>query len=365
LHESNGDGYNGEQNGVRTENTVIAALIAIQIRKKAIMNEKQRTTGFILGSAILFAVVTFTAWRIANTPDKLRVGYMQISAHAPVIAAKDLGIFAKHGLEVDLIVYPDTASLMTALEKYKVDIGYQLTADVVLNAAAEGKEFYVYFVAQSTESAPMDGFYAIGDVNAEMLRNKKIGCFPGPTGMAMTKALMKTVYGLGEKEYTLEPIPPPLQISSLRDGRIAALFTYEPLGTLAVNRIKGAKCVVRAPVEKYVLKGTWNGGIGIFTSDLVTRRRATARAFQLAIRESCKYIEDHPGIRGKVMASLQPGLEPDIAQSIPLVNARFASTQTEATEMKEALESQIEIYRGLGIVREQGRGNLQVFNDGK
>lgn len=330
------------------------------------MPKNYRRISFGIGFAFIVLIVAFIIFRIMSDKDIIKVGYMQISAHAPLIAAKELNIFEKHGLRVQLVPYPDTPTLMDGVEKGQVDVGYQLTADIVLKSAAStGKNYYVYYVARSTIAAPIDGFYALKQLDSNSLKGKKIGCFPGPTGEAMTRAIMEKVYGLKAKDYTLDPIAGVLQITKLKSGSVTALFTYEPIGTLLVEKF-GAIRVLDAPVEKYIVDGPWDGGIGVFTNDLVVRRRKTAINFQNAMYEIFSLIQgEKRGTVADAMVKLQPGLDLITAAKVPLTEAVIARTEEEAIHLEEALERQIAIYRSLGILPSEGRANLKIFRVNK
>lgn len=316
----------------------------------------------IIGILFIVIIVGFVIYRVITVKDKLIVGHMQISSHAPLFAAKEMKKFEEHGLSIELEQYPDTPTLMNALISGKIDIGYQLTSDVVFKSAAEGNEYYIYYVAISTETDPIDGFYALSEIDSESLKEKRIGHFPGPTGAAMTKRIIESRYNLKQDEYELIPVAPSLQVSSLQSGRIAALFTYEPIGTVLVKRLNALK-VLKGPVEEYVLKGPWYGGIGVLSADLVQRRRAVARSFREAIYETMEILEKDKELYARAMSEMQPGLSIDLAREVPTTIAVFARSKKERSTLLEALERQISIYRDLGLLPSSGRANIKIFVD--
>jgi len=318
----------------------------------------------LIGSVVLVACLGAAFW-ITLRPGKaeeIRVGYMRISSHVPVIAAADesLGFFKKHGLKVVLEQFPDTPALMKGLEAGRIDIAYQVTPDILWTAGASGRQYYTCFVVQSTKEAPIDGVYAIGDVTSASLGGKVVGCFPGPTAMGMTKAIMKAVYGLEAGQYELQPVPPPLQISSLKSGKIAALFTYEPLGTLAVEH-GGAKRVLRAPVEEHVID-PWTGGVGLLSKRLAMERRETSKAFIKAVRESVDHLVSHPELMAKMTVELQPGMDLETAKKVPFQKHIFADSTGNVAAIRDYLSKQLPVYQKLGIVGSNVNQDVQVFS---
>lgn len=313
------------------------------------------------GVVFIIIVVAFVIYKSYTTEDTLVVGYMEIASHAPVFAAKDLGVFEKHNLKITLRSYSDTPSLMKAVEDGHVDVGFQLTADIVLKSASQGKTYYIYYLARSTEKSPLDGLYALdANINKAKLKGKKIGHFPGPTGAAMTKRLMKVIYDIDDNEYSLVPTAPPIQIQSLTSGSISLLFTYEPIGTSATEL--GIKRVISAPVEKFIIKGPWDGGIGVFTEELVLRRRSTAVAFLDALAETDSLIKtSKKGAGADAMAKLQAGLDVKTAMNVPLLEMVFATNAEEGRKLLTSLENQINLYRELEILPKEGRSNLRIF----
>lgn len=297
---------------------------------------------------------------VVETPDQIRVGYMKIAAHLPVVAAREEGIFEEFGLDVgNLELFSDTPSLMQALITDRVDVAFQVTPDIAWSTAGKNQQkLFIYFVAQSTEEQPIDGLYALeaeGD-----LEGKTIGVFPGPTASAFMSEIMKKAYELEPDQYDLRPIPPPLQLNLLRNREIDALFTYEPLGTLAQART-GAVTLLNAPVEQYVVN-PWNGGVGIFGEPIVQYRPKVACKFAAAIATTVSKLAQEPELAAKHMAALQPGLTPDLAMTVPLTRYYFVegiSAEKNLTlgraAIQRLLDNQLSVYTRLGILDSSGR----------
>ena len=328
----------------------------------------RRTQGVViaaLGAAVILAVL-LTIRLATRDPDEIRVGYMRITAHLPVIAAEEMGIFADHRLNVRLMLYSDTPSLMRAIENKTVDVGFQVTPDMAWLSAAEGNEYFVYFIAASTQQSPIDGLYALDSLSADDLRGQPIGCFPGPTARSMLERILFEAFKLSPQDYELRQIPPNLHVPLLKSGEIKAVFTYEPKG--AILSAMGARTLIAAPVEKHVVD-PWYGGIGIFTRDLVAGRPKVACAFQAAIAQAIDELEAAPLRQAEYLQELDSGLTGDVARRVPSTKFIFTSgsdlrsdaIEARHQEIREYMDRQLTMYQELGVLPPTGTYNLQLF----
>lgn len=327
-----------------------------------IVNQMNRSklVGVIITVMIVIGVVIFTIVKTTTSSDILRVGYMRIASHAPLIAAIENDIFKKYNLSVKAEYYPTTTDLIEALEQKKIDVAFQVTPDLAWKSATKTRnDYYIYFVAQSTKDKSMDGLYTMKQVTKDSLLHQTIGHFPGLTGKYMTQEILKKKYGLNPDDYTLVDANPAMQIQLLTRGEIKALFTYEPLGTIALMAYKAVKAI-SAPVEEYVID-PWNGGIGIFSSDLVTYRKGVAINFQKAIKESFDDLNAHPSKYTETLMDLQPGLIAGIADSIPNIPLVFSINKEECEKIRSAVAIQFKVYQDLGILNKDDSHYLKIF----
>lgn len=324
------------------------------------MNKKS-LLGIILTTIVIIAIVTvFSIWETTSSPDLLRVGYMRITSHAPLIYAIENKILDKYNLEVKAEYYPTTTDLIDALEQKKIDVAFQVTPDLAWKSATKTKnDYYIYFVAQSTKEKPMDGFYTMEPIVRESLLHQTIGHFPGLTGKYMTQEILKKKFNLNPEDYTLIDANPAMQIQLLERGEIKALYTYEPSGTIATKAYNAIN-TIPAPVEEYVID-PWNGGIGIFSSELVTYRKGVAINFQKAIKESFDSLDKDLPKYTQTLMDLQPGLTTEIAMQIPNISFIFSINKAESEEIREAVATQFKVYQDLGILSKDDSHYLKIF----
>lgn len=324
------------------------------------MNTKSKIFGIITTSLLVVVVVTAIVLNVRSASDELRVGYMQIASHAPLISAVENNIFDKYKLKVKAEYYPTTADLMDALEQKKVDVAFQVTPDLAWKSANVTKnDYYVYYVAQSTKKTPMDGFYTMGEISRDSLLHQTVGHFLGVTGEGMTRKILEKKYDLKPDDYKLLGVSPAMQINLLTRGEIKGLFTYEPAGTILTNAYN-AKNAVPAPVEEFVIN-PWNGGIGIFSSDLVKYRKNVAISFQKAIVDSYEHLNNDLNEYTKTLMSLQPGLTKEIAEKVPNISLMFATNNENCKIIGEAIAEQFKVYQDLGILSKDDSHYLKIF----
>ena len=323
------------------------------------MNKKS-IIGIIITIVIVVVFVIFSIWKTTSSPDVLRVGYMRIASHAPLISAIENKIFEKYNLDVKAEYFPTTTDLIEALEQKKIDVAFQVTPDLAWKSATKTKnDYYIYFVAQSTKEKPMDGFYTMKPITRDSLLHQTIGHFPGLTGKFMTQEILKKKYNLTPQDYTLIDANPAMQIQLLTRGEIKALFTYEPAGTIAIKAYN-ARNEVPAPVEEHVID-PWNGGVGIFSSDLVVYRKGVAVNFQQAIKESFDSLDVNLPKYTQTLMDLQPGLTTEIAMQIPNISLIFSINKLESEKIRNAVAMQFKIYQDLGILNKDDSHYLKIF----
>jgi ABC-type nitrate/sulfonate/bicarbonate transport system substrate-binding protein len=324
------------------------------------MNTKSKIFGIITASLFVVGVVVVVALMVRTSADELRVGYMRIASHAPLISAIENNFFERYNLKVRAEYYPTTADLIEALEQRKIDVAFQVTPDLAWKSASRTKkDYYVYYVAQSTKEKPMDGFYAMGFVSRDSLVRQTIGYFLGVTGECMTKEILKKKYGLLPTEYTLLGVNPAMQINLLTRGEIKGLFTYEPVGTI-LTKAYGAVNVIPAPVEEFVIE-KWSGGIGVFSADLVKYRKEAAVNFQRAIVDSYEYLNKDTSKYTKTLMELQPGLTEEVARDVPNISLLFSTDKEKSAMIENAIALQFRVYQSLGILGKDDSHYLKIF----
>ncbi len=120
-----------------------------------------------------FACLNGNECMAAQSPAKIVVGYATISASSLALwLAQDEKLFAKNGIDADLVFMPGAPTLIAAINSGAIAIGFT-GGTAILAAAAGGADFKV--LAASHVRANHDLVVKPGIKRAEDLRGKRIG----------------------------------------------------------------------------------------------------------------------------------------------------------------------------------------------
>jgi NitT/TauT family transport system substrate-binding protein len=212
----------------------------------------------------------------------------------PLIVAKDLGLFEKYGLNVDLLEIRGGSLLMQALIGQSVnsaDVGAQAPirailsgANVVINGGLLNKTFYK-FVARKEIRKPAD------------LRGKKIGIvnFGGANEFNVLMALK--AWGMPPDSVNLLPSGGSLaRLAAMEvEGGIDA--TIIPHGEAALAAKKGFN--VLADLSELMEESPEK----VFIADraFLAKKRDNAKRFFQAVSESIYILRSQPELKGKIV----------------------------------------------------------------
>ena len=146
--------------------------------------------------------------------EPIKIAYSGVSAAGtPLWLAKEEGIFAKHGLEADLITVRSAPLQVTALVSNEVQF-VRGSASSMLTAAAQGAKLKILF-SLFAERASYDFLVSPSITNPRDLRGKKIGVqdFSG---------LLWSLTMLSLREMGLDPQKDDINIQAIGDSTVIA-----------------------------------------------------------------------------------------------------------------------------------------------
>jgi NitT/TauT family transport system substrate-binding protein len=190
-------------------------------------------TRLMLGIILLFFVAPSWSW----SADKILIGYSSISgSYIGLWVAHDAGLFAKEGLEDQLILIPSGSQLAQVTVSGDIDIG-SFNGSSAVAAALQGADIKII---GNTVNKMIFSLYAKPEIkNVEGLKGKKIGVtrFGSSTDISVRFALRK--YNLdAQKDVTIlqmgsiSSILSGLQSGSIEAGVVSppTLFVVDKLG---------------------------------------------------------------------------------------------------------------------------------------
>lgn len=189
----------------------------------------------LIGVALLTVACSGTTAKSAKAPENLKsiqVGYLNVMDDAQAMLAKDAGLYEKHGMDVELVLFSSGTDLIKAL------IGGQLQAGVLgftnaVSWAAQGADLKIVGGAQmgyhSIVVRKGSGIKTVADLKGKRLASQKAG---STADIVLNGAVLPQA-GLTRKDVTMVYVDPALAIQSLAADQVDAAFIFEPYEQLA------------------------------------------------------------------------------------------------------------------------------------
>lgn len=180
--------------------------------------------------ATVLAVLAFTAPAAAQ--DKFKVGYLRVMDDAQAILADQAGLYAKHGVDVELVEFKSGTDLIKAI------VGGQLHSGVLgfTNAiawASRGADLKVVGGAQNGYHAMIvhedAGIDRIADLKGRTIASQK----EGSTADTVLRGVVFKQAGLAATDVNVMGVSPQVAIQSLVARRVDGAFLFEPQASIA------------------------------------------------------------------------------------------------------------------------------------
>ena len=248
---------------------------------------------FLLLSTLQLLLAVFAASAQAQI-EKLRVAYTVIApTQANVWTAKDLGFYAKHGLDVELVLLVGAPLAVAALVSGETPIVHAgASAVIASNLAGSG----TVLVAGSVNRFPYVLFVTDQIKKVEDLRGKKFGV--SRIGSADNAAAITVLHKLGVKENEVTYV----QAGSI-PARLAAMQTNALQATLlqAPETLKAKEIGLRALLDFTKLDVEWQQNGVAVTRDYIKKKSDTIRRFMQAYLDATHYNLTNPKGAQKVL----------------------------------------------------------------
>jgi NitT/TauT family transport system substrate-binding protein len=287
-----------------------------------VMQDRGIRRGLVV-SALTIALSLAGAASPAGAAEKVKMSTFQANLCCfTVYVAKQLGLFDKHGVDVDL-VYGTGIQVTNIMVSGSADVG-AFAVEHGVAVAAKGQDLKLLVL---NEQLPPLGLIVRNDVptpNAgkpypQMVRDLKglkIGISSAGASTDTTLQYLLREAGLDpKKDVSIIPVGDPnTMLAALKNGVIDGAMAVEPTQTIALHGIKIAKMVVDvqgggAPLFKeYAYNGMW------VRSAFLKDRPQAARGIVAAVVEAEQAINDPARIDDimKVGTATIKGMEPDL-----------------------------------------------------
>ena len=263
------------------------------------------------------AGVASLAMAQSAAPISFKVGAAGASDHAPAFVALERGIFAKHGLDVKIVMYESGVDMLNGLlnNAQNVNImgatpflaGASRGQPVVLIGHLHGDALNPFYASNlSIVTTPASGAKE-GDFKA--LKGKKIGLTRG-TG-AETYVLSKLLQsGMKQEDVTLVNLSPANLVTALRQGDVDAVSSFEPWASLATLRVPNALRLVSGDCS-----ACYDPGTILTTRDEVAKNTDAFKRFMVAFAEAEQWVRQNPDAAAEVNMRWIKGVDLDVMKS--------------------------------------------------
>ncbi|HEY7319464.1 MAG TPA: ABC transporter substrate-binding protein [Candidatus Binatia bacterium] len=260
----------------------------------------------------------------------LRLIQFRAAYNLPVHAAVENGIFASHGLEVDVTYTPGSDFLIAALRDGTFEIGHPAADDVV--AAVEARAECDLFLFMGLHSGLLSLVAGPEYGGVQSLRGQTLGVDSRNTGFVFLLEKLLRARGFSPQDYSLVEIGGwEFRYRALLQKKIAATLLTSPYTEDAID--SGCHLLARDKEIEPVYQATCGAASRKWARDhekllvqyLKAYLEATRWCFDSANRDAClRLLKKHMGLdarRGAIaLASIldpQHGLYPDAALNLP------------------------------------------------
>jgi NitT/TauT family transport system substrate-binding protein len=256
---------------------------------------KQGVQTLISFFCVLVAMALAQPNAAAQTPlEKLRVAYTVIApTQANVWTAKEMGYYAKHGLDVELVLLVGAPLAVAALVGGETPIVHTgASAVITSNLAGSG----AVIIAGAANRFPYVLFVTDQIKKVEELKGKKFGVSRIGSADNAAAATVLERYGIRESDVTY------VQAGSI-PARLAAMQTNALQATLlqAPETLKAKELGLRALLDFTKLDVEWQQNGVATTRDYIKKKPDTVRRFMRAYVEAVHYNLTNPKGAKKIL----------------------------------------------------------------
>jgi NitT/TauT family transport system substrate-binding protein len=236
-----------------------------------------------------------------NRMQSLKIGLMPAVDIAPIYLARDRGLFAEEGLEIELSLFTNAQNRQTALQTGQIDGALSDLIALITNVES---------------GFPLKGTLSTDGVFPVLFNHNAEGEVIAP-GSRLTAGLMEiSVANYLMEQYlgathTLEKVyinEIPVRLEAVASGRLQSGLFPEPIASIGALR----------GLEKVVYEGIPRQSVDImvFTRKTLEEKRSEIAAFHRGYARAVKLIQEDPSLAKEVIAAYIPNLPPGLEDHI-------------------------------------------------
>tara|TARA_R110002072_G_scaffold7503_2_gene40945 strand:+ start:739271 stop:740287 length:1017 start_codon:yes stop_codon:yes gene_type:complete len=292
---------------------------------------------------------------IITASDKVTIGYSRLRISLPVFVAEEEGIFTKHGINAELIMYDTAQPLMQSILAGNINVGGYTALPITFNGMLRsGKP--LYFISAMIEDQEHRISYLLRAksanqsnqkiVNVGDLKGKRIGILPTIAYKAWIEEILRKNNLDPEKDVIIQQIAPAQQAQALKNGAVDALFTNDPAATSAIEL--GVAELVSQEVEspKYIQEPFVFGSFNV-DKEWADNNQDLYKRLVLSLDEAVTFVNNNPNKAKAHMKNFLPDAFKDHLSKYP--DALYWSTEKTDDDLFNQVS---ELYEKIGIIPE-------------
>ncbi|HLP35806.1 CmpA/NrtA family ABC transporter substrate-binding protein [Lacibacter sp.] len=269
----------------------------------------------ILFSAMTLLLTGIFAFKISSPARKIKLGFIPLTDCAPLVAAKELGLFAKYGVDVELEKQASWAVVRDKILNGELDGAhclFSMPLSVYTGVGGKaGSEMKIAMVLNNNGQAITLSKDFCGQVGFKQV-NKAAGgvknvqsrkevtfaqTFPGGTHDIWLRYWMSAA-GINQKSVGIITIPPPQMVANMRVDNMEGYCVGEPW-----NGVAAAQNVGFTHISSQDLWKNHPEKALVVNSAFASANREDLKKVMKAIIEACKWL-DNMSNRAKVASWL-------------------------------------------------------------
>jgi len=294
----------------------------------------------IIYKSILFISLTVlftgvTSFRMPIPARKIKLGFIPLTDCAPLVVAKELGLFAKYGLDVELSKEASWANVRDKILNGELDGAhclFSMPLSVYTGIGGKaGSEMKIAMVLNNNGQAitlskdfcGLVGFKEVGKVAAALknVQSRKevtfAMTFPGGTHDIWLRNWMAAA-GINQKSVGIITIPPPQMVANMRVDNMEGYCVGEPWNGVAAAQNVGFTHISTQDIWKHHPEKAL-----VVNSNFAATDKEDLKKIMKAIIEACKWL-DQMGNRKKAASWLT---KPNYVNApLQVIEARLAGS---------------------------------------
>jgi nitrate/nitrite transport system substrate-binding protein len=271
------------------------------IKQKHMTNFSKK---IILGCIIFLVSLSSYAFPNPTAPRKIKLGFISLTDCAPLVAAKELGLFAKYGLDVELEKEASWAVIRDKILNGEIagahclfSMPFSVYLGIGGKAESEMKIAMVLSnngqaITLSKEFCGLVGYREVGKAAAAVktVQNRKevtfAMTFPGGTHDIWLRNWMAAA-GINQKSVGIITIPPPQMVANMRVDNMEGYCVGEPWNGVAAAQSIGFTHISSQDIWKHHPEKAL-----VVNAAFAKDNREDLKNIMKAIMEACKWLDN-------------------------------------------------------------------------